>query len=90
MIIIGLWHGISLNFFIWGVWHGLGLFVHKQWSDHTRKWYRNLKKEPNRLRAWTFFSWFLTFQFVVIGWVWFAIPNVKLAAQTIAKLFGGG
>ncbi len=40
MIAIGLWHDINWNFFIWGAWHGVGLFVHKQWSDRTRKWYR--------------------------------------------------
>ena len=58
MTTIGLWHGISWTFFIWGLWHGVGLFVHKQWSDRTRKWYRELAEKPWQKRAWTLFSWF--------------------------------
>jgi D-alanyl-lipoteichoic acid acyltransferase DltB (MBOAT superfamily) len=90
MIVIGLWHGITLNFFIWGVWHGVALFAHKQWSDRTRKWYRGLSEKPWQKRAWTFFSWFLTFQYVVLGWVWFLMPTPALAVQTYGKLFGVG
>ena len=36
MVMIGLWHGITLNFVIWGVWHGIGLWVHKLYTDRTR------------------------------------------------------
>ena len=74
MIVIGLWHGIALNFLVWGIWHGVGLFVHKQWSDRTRSWYRGLADKPAQKRAWTAFSWFITFHYVVIGWVWFVLP----------------
>jgi alginate O-acetyltransferase complex protein AlgI len=90
MIVIGLWHGITINFFIWGVWHGLALFAHKQWSDRTRKWYRGLKDKPWQKRAWTGLTWFLTFQYVVLGWVWFLMPTPRLALETYAKLFGAG
>ena len=88
MIAIGLWHGITWTFFIWGVWHGLGLFIHKQWSDRTRKWYRQLQQHPWKRRAWTGLAWFLTFQFVVLGWVWFLLPDPALALRTFLRLFG--
>ena len=90
MIIIGLWHGVSWNFFIWGIWHGIGLFIHKQWSDRTRKWYRGLKDKPWQKRIWTFFSWFITFQYVVLGWVWFLMPSVKSAIKVFEGLFDFG
>ncbi len=90
MVIIGLWHGLTWNFFIWGLWHGIGLFVHKQWSDRTRKWYRRLGERPGSKRAWTLFTWFLTFNFVVLGWVWFALPTVGMSLRTFARLFGLG
>jgi alginate O-acetyltransferase complex protein AlgI len=90
MIVIGLWHGITWSFLVWGVWHGVGLFVHKQWSDRTRKWTRGLSARPSQKRAWTAFSWFATFQFVMIGWVWFLLPDVQQAAQTVLRLFGLG
>src|SRR5690242_15225101 len=32
MLLIGLWHGITLNFVLWGLWHGFGLFVQNRWS----------------------------------------------------------
>ena len=90
MVVIGLWHGVTANFVAWGLWHGVGLFVHKQWSDRTRKWYRSLGDKPWRKRAWTLWAWFLTFQYVVIGWVWFALPDVGQGARTVARLFGMG
>ena len=88
MIVIGLWHGIALNFLIWGLWHGIGVFVHKQWSDRTRVWYRRLSETPRRKQAWSLVGWFLTFQFVALGWVWFVLP-VEQAARVLARMFGG-
>lgn len=89
MLIIGLWHGVTWHFFIWGAWHGVGLFVHKQWSDRTRKWYLRLKARPVYHRLWTAFAWFLTFHFVVLGWVWFALPDLSLALRVFRGLLGG-
>jgi alginate O-acetyltransferase complex protein AlgI len=88
MIVIGLWHGVTWNFLIWGVWHALGLFAHKQWSDRTRKWFRSLKDRPARKRAWTIFAWALTFHYVLLGWVWFALPDVSSALRVFALMFG--
>lgn len=88
MTVIGLWHGVTVNFVVWGVWHGVGLFIHKQWTDRTRKWYRELA--PGRKRAWTVFGWFVTFHFVVLGWVWFALPDVAQSARVFGLLFGAG
>ncbi|GIK57288.1 MAG: hypothetical protein HND44_17820 [Chloroflexi bacterium] len=88
MTVIGLWHGITVNFFIWGLWQGVALFVHKQWSDRSRRWYRGLGDKPWQKRLWTAVTWFLTFQYVTLGWVWFALPTPQLALETFAKLFG--
>ena len=90
MVVIGLWHGITWNFFMWGIWQGVALFVHKQWSDRTRKWYRSLGDKPRQKQAWTLFSWFLTFQYVVLGWVWFMMPSLNSAVTTFGRLFGIG
>lgn len=90
MITIGLWHGITVNFFVWGLWHGGGLFIHKQWSDRTRKWYRALGAKPVQKRAWTVFAWFVTFHYIVIGWVWFALPDFTSAVRVLRGLAGIG
>jgi alginate O-acetyltransferase complex protein AlgI len=90
MIVIGLWHGVTWNFLIWGAWHGIGLFVHKQWSDRTRKWYLSLRDKPGQKRAWTLFSWFIAFHFVTLGWVWFALLEMGQSLRVFAGLFGLG
>jgi D-alanyl-lipoteichoic acid acyltransferase DltB (MBOAT superfamily) len=88
MIVIGLWHNVTLPFFIWGVWHGVGLFVHRLWSDRTRKWYRGLTPAQNRL--WTIAGIVITFHFVLLGWVWFAVPDFDEALDLFLMLFGIG
>jgi alginate O-acetyltransferase complex protein AlgI len=88
MVTIGLWHGVTWNFFIWGLWHGVGLFVHKQWTDRTRKWYRGLKDRSMQYRAWKGFAWVLTFHYVVLGWVWFALPTFDGSLAMFGRLFG--
>jgi len=90
MIVIGLWHGITFNFFIWGLWHGVALFGHKMWSDHSRQWYRSLSGKPAQKRMWTAVTWLLTFNYVSLGWVWFLLPTPELAIDTLGKLFGVG
>lgn len=87
MSVIGLWHGISWNFFFWGLWHAAGLFFHKLWSDRTRKWYRALQSRPAQRRGWAIAGWAVTFLYVMLGWVWFLLPNPQLAVQTYARLF---
>jgi D-alanyl-lipoteichoic acid acyltransferase DltB (MBOAT superfamily) len=88
MVIIGLWHGISWNFLIWGGWHGLGLFAHKIWADRTRKLYRQVQQQRWQRWAWAFGGWFLTFHFVVLGWVWFVLPIPEQALGFFGKLAG--
>ncbi len=90
MAIIGLWHGVTVNFLIWGLWHGLGLFVHKQWSDRSRRWYRGLQTRPVARRLWALVGWSLTFHYVTLGWVWFLLPGPELAARTLGRLVGLG
>ncbi len=90
MLIIGLWHGVTAAFVIWGLWHALALFIHKMWSDRTRKAYIKLKAEPARLRLWTYAGMFITFHVVVLAWVWFALPDAVMALRILGRLFGLG
>src|SRR5260221_3316421 len=89
MVAIGLWHGISVNFVIWGIWHGLGLFIHKLWTDRTRVFYQNLNEKPRLRHAANSVSILLTFHFVALGWVWFALPDPAASLSVLRRLFGG-
>ncbi|MBO9308649.1 MAG: MBOAT family protein [Chloroflexi bacterium] len=90
MLTIGLWHGVALNFVIWAVWHAVGLWLHKQYSDRTRDFYAGLKEKP-RLRRLVYVAGVLiTFHYVALGWVWFALSDAGQAAQVMARLLGAG
>jgi D-alanyl-lipoteichoic acid acyltransferase DltB (MBOAT superfamily) len=90
MVLIGLWHGITLNFVAWGLWHGVGMFVNNRWSDWTRPSNARLQEHRNLHLATRIFSTVLTFHYVVLGWVWFALPSMNLSLQTFSRLFGAG
>jgi D-alanyl-lipoteichoic acid acyltransferase DltB (MBOAT superfamily) len=89
MVLIGLWHGITLNFAFWGAWHGLGLFIHKVYSDQTRRYTLRWKQAyPLRSRLLSAAGAVLTFHFVLLGWVLFALPNMEAARHFFSVLLG--
>ncbi len=89
MVVIGLWHDITPNFVIWALWHGIGLWVHKLFTDRTRMFYQGLNKRPRLKRAISIGSTLLTFHYVALGWVWFALPDVATSSCVLARLLGG-
>ncbi|HLY24866.1 MAG TPA: MBOAT family O-acyltransferase, partial [Aggregatilineales bacterium] len=88
MVLIGLWHGIALNFVLWGAWHGLGLWLHRWQVDHSQGWDAYVAKRPRLARAVHLGSVLATFHFVAIGWVFFALPDPALIGKTLAGLVG--
>ena len=86
MILIGLWHGISWNFVTWGLWNGIGLFIHNRWSS-TLKPGIKIFNEKKFEKAFQLFSTLLTFTYISLGWVWFALPNIKVSLLVFNKLF---
>jgi D-alanyl-lipoteichoic acid acyltransferase DltB (MBOAT superfamily) len=87
-ILIGLWHGISWNYAIWGAWHGIGLFIHNRWSDLIRSKASSLDYRPGLKRLVSVCSTVVTFNFVCLGWVWFALSTPAQSWNTFLKLFG--
>ncbi len=88
MLLIGLWHGITFNFILWGLWHGLGLFLQNRWSDFIRKRYPNMGQNPRLQSALQIGGILLTFHFVALGWVFFALSKPSLSWLVVRKLFG--
>ncbi len=88
MVLIGLWHGVSWNFVLWGLWHGLGLFINNRFSDWVKPRLSSLKMQPRTQRGLDVLNTVLTFHFVALGWIWFALPSVPLSLGVFARLFG--
>ncbi len=87
MLLISLWHGISLNFVIWGLWHGTGLFLHNRWVEVIKP---KVDLHFRLSSSWAahVFSIFATFNFITLGWIWFAIPKFSDALLIFERLFG--
>ena len=86
MLLIGLWHGITLNFILWGAWHGFGLFLQNRWSDFAKT--RVMANSPRMQTALQVGGIILTFHFVALGWVFFALSQPALTLQVFMKLLG--
>ena len=90
MVLIGLWHGATLNFVIWGAWHGVGLFIHNRWADFMKPRAALLDARPRLKRLARLAGVVLTFHYVALGWVWFVLPTPTLALAVFRRLFGVG
>ncbi|MGD8759466.1 MAG: MBOAT family O-acyltransferase [Anaerolineales bacterium] len=88
MCLIGLWHGVTWNFLAWGAWHGIGLFIHNRWSDWMRGRLGGRDARPGLQRLGQVVGVLLTFHFVTLGWVWFALPTPAQSLQVFAMLVG--
>jgi alginate O-acetyltransferase complex protein AlgI len=88
LVLIGLWHGVTIGFALWGLWHGLGLFIQNRWSDHmkgrTPAWGKTLIGE----RVLRIAGVFLTFNYVSLGWLFFTLSTPTKVWSTLAILFG--
>ncbi|MEE4194801.1 MAG: MBOAT family O-acyltransferase [Anaerolineae bacterium] len=78
-LLTGLWHGVSLNFVIWGLIHG-GVIVLEQ----NKKVGARIKKLSN--------SWqhVITLGIVLFSWVFFRSPSLRYALYWIKALVGLG
>ncbi len=87
MSLIGLWHGITLNFILWGLWHGLGLFLQNRWSDFVRRRFPDLGQNTRLQLVLQISGILLTFHFIALGWVFFSLSEPALSLMVFRKLF---
>src|SRR6266851_42303 len=80
MALGGLWHGASLNFVIWGLLHGGALVVERL---------TGMTGETGGRRLPAAVSWFVTFHFVCLAWVFFRAPTLDGAQAYLSTLLLG-
>ena len=84
MLVIALWHGVTVNFVLWGLWHGFGLFFQNRWSEFVKTRLHTNHPQQSALRLGGIF---LTFNFVALGWIFFALSSPALSWMVLRKLF---
>jgi D-alanyl-lipoteichoic acid acyltransferase DltB (MBOAT superfamily) len=77
MVLGGLWHGAAWTFVLWGALHGGGLVLEHAFS---RQW--------ERVPKWA--RWSITFNFVVVAWIFFRSQSIGDAWTFLGRLFTPG
>lgn len=77
-ILTGLWHGFSVNFFLWGLFLWC-LIVLERWVERLN-FVKKLKVLPH------LYLWFV----IPISWMFFAIPDKELLQIYLNRMFGLG
>lgn len=82
LLIIGVWHGASWNFVVYGLLHGMAV----AWCRYRRKTTGRGPDDPlPNAFAWAW-RWFFTFHFVVLARVLFRSEDLGHAASIMAEL----
>jgi alginate O-acetyltransferase complex protein AlgI len=76
----GLWHGANYTYVIWGFLHGFALVVERMLG---------ITGEGGHRRVPTVISWFITFHFVCLTWVFFRAPSLDGAWAYLTTLVSG-
>jgi D-alanyl-lipoteichoic acid acyltransferase DltB (MBOAT superfamily) len=87
MVLIGLWHGLTINWVVWGLWNGFGLWGYKVISDRTKKWFRAQTTTPSRARLAAGINGVLTFHYVLISFSFAALPTLDHTVQFWVGVF---
>lgn len=78
MLLGGLWHGASWNFLLWGGLHGSALVVEKR--------FKSIFQSSNPSFFKRLISWFVTFHFVCLCWIFFRIPDFESAINQLSQI----
>jgi alginate O-acetyltransferase complex protein AlgI len=74
-LIGGIWHGAGWTFLIWGLLHALAIIIHRIWVS--------IGITLNK-----YLSWFLTFNFINLSWIFFRAENWNDAIKVLKGMMG--
>ncbi len=72
----GIWHGAGWTFVFWGALHGVALMMHRAW-------------QKLGLKMPVLLSWFITFNFINMTWVFFRAKEWSDALKVLDGMFFG-
>jgi len=87
MAAVGIWHGSTMSFLIWGLYQGAGLALYRIYSDLLKKYGSERLLEwmnGSKLVYWA--GVLVTFVFMSIGWAFF-IYRWETAIKIVFRLF---
>ena len=82
ILLLAVWHGVTLNFLLYGLLHGMAVCVNR-WLGFQRRWqtWRVTYEKPMQVAGWI-----ATFSFVVIARILFKTPTLDEAAAFVGHL----
>lgn len=92
LLVSGLWHGATWMFVLWGGLHGLALVVAHRWDEYYRSQCRRDRRwvQWRKSRGYVLAGWVLTQGWFLLSLIPFRSPDLGVAADFIAGLFGSG
>ncbi len=87
MLVSGVWHGPGTHYLLWGLYHGVLLAL----SAATARWRKKVTEslKPVWRSVFSSLQVLLTFQFVVVGWVFFRLPSEGAALAFLRQIATG-
>ncbi len=76
--LMGLWHGASWNFALWGLWHAVLILGYRLWKKnvgHAPLWWTAL------------LGWFVTQPLLMLSWILFRTTSATRSVETLARIF---
>jgi len=74
-LLLGLWHGLTVNFLVWGGLHGVAMALEMTFMKQIK-------------RIWVPIQHLYTIIIILSGWVFFRSSSVRYAIEFFARLFG--
>ncbi|GBC60623.1 MBOAT family protein [Desulfonema ishimotonii] len=86
-LIMGLWHGASWNYVLWGGYNGLILAAYAVIAPRLKRWRRGIPKNAFRNRVWYVLSVLLTFHVAIFGVLFFRATSLAQIGHWLHSLF---
>jgi alginate O-acetyltransferase complex protein AlgI len=84
-IVSGAWHGMTMNYLVWGAIHGTLIVVGQLTKKRRHQiWKNTLKGRLSRVRHTLQIVW--VFLLVSLAWVFFVVPQLKNAFNVLTRI----